>query len=129
MVLQSRQNVGVAVMIGVDEASSEPLLKHLQDVDPTVLTAGSYHVILGIKLAEQLEVKRGDQLRLIVPGVSQLTPMGRIPSQRLFTVAGVFASQGEADNSELLVNQQDAARLMRYPIGNITGWRLYLDSH
>lgn len=129
VVLQSRQNVGVAVMIGVDEASSEPLLKHLQDVDPTVLTAGSYHVILGIKLAEQLEVKRGDQLRLIVPGVSQLTPMGRIPSQRLFTVAGVFASQGEADNSELLVNQQDAARLMRYPIGNITGWRLYLDSH
>lgn len=128
VVLQSRQNVGVAVMIGVDEASSEPLLKHLQDVDPTLLTAGSYHVILGIKLAEQLEVKRGDQLRLIVPGVSQLTPMGRIPSQRLFTVAGVFATQGEADNSELLVNQQDAARLMRYPIGHITGWRLYLDS-
>lgn len=80
-------------MIGVDEASSEPLLKHLQDVDPTVLTAGSYHVILGIKLAEQLEVKRGDQLRLIVPGVSQLTPMGRIPSQRLFTVAGVLLAK------------------------------------
>ena len=128
VILQSRQNVGVAVMIGINDASSEPLLSHLQDVDPTVLTAGSYHVILGIKLAEQLGVKRGDQLRLIVPGVSQLTPMVRIPSQRLFTVAGVFATQGEADNSELLVNQQDAARLLRYPIGNITGWRLYLNA-
>lgn len=128
VILQSRQNVGVAIMIGIDDASSEPLLSHLQDVDPTVLPAGSYHVILGINLAEQLGVKRGDQLRLIVPGVSQLTPMGRIPSQRLFTVAGVFATQGEADNSELLVNQQDAARLLRYPIGNITGWRLYLNA-
>lgn len=128
VILQSRQNVGVAVMIGINDASSEPLLSHLQDVDPTVLTAGSYHVILGIKLAEQLGVKRGDQLRLIVPGVSQLTPMVRIPSQRLFTVAGVFVTQGEADNSELLVNQQDAARLLRYPIGNITGWRLYLNA-
>ncbi|MFS1539369.1 MAG: lipoprotein-releasing ABC transporter permease subunit LolC [Candidatus Phlomobacter fragariae] len=128
VVLQSRQNVGVAVMIGVDEASTEPLLNHLQDVDFKVLASGAYHVILGIKLAEQLEVKRGDQLRLIVPDVSQLTPMGRIPSQRLFTVAGVFATQDEADNRELLVNQQDAARLMRYPIGNITGWRLYLNA-
>lgn len=24
------------------------------------------------------------------------------------------------------MNQEDAARLMRYPAGNITGWRLYL---
>ncbi|MGP1923758.1 MAG: lipoprotein-releasing ABC transporter permease subunit LolC [Arsenophonus sp. NEOnobi-MAG3] len=128
VVLQSRQNMGVAVMIGVDGASPEPLLTHLQDVNSTVLTAGSYHVILGVKLAEELKLKRGDQLRLILPAISQLTPMGRIPSQRLFTVAGFFATQGEADNSELLVNQHDAARLMHYPIGNITGWRLYLNA-
>ncbi|MGP1956369.1 MAG: lipoprotein-releasing ABC transporter permease subunit LolC [Arsenophonus sp. NC-PE1-MAG3] len=128
VVLQSKQNMGLAVMIGVDKTSIEPLLNHLQDVDSSALTAGSYHVILGIKLAEQLKLRRGDKLRLIIPSVSQLTPIGRIPSQRLFTVAGFFATQGEADNSELLVNQLDAARLMRYPIGNITGWRLYLNA-
>ncbi len=128
VILQSRQNIGIAVMIGVDETSSEPLLNHLQDVDSSVLTAGSYHVILGLKLAEQLNLRRGDQLRLIIPAVSELTPIGRIPSQHLFTVAGFFATQGEADNNELLVNQLDAARLMRYPIGNITGWRLYLNA-
>ncbi|MGP1958711.1 MAG: lipoprotein-releasing ABC transporter permease subunit LolC [Arsenophonus sp. NC-CH8-MAG3] len=128
VVLQSMQNMGLAVMIGVNETSTDPLLNHVQDVDSSVLTAGSYHAILGVKLAEQLKLRRGDQLRLIVPAVSQLTPMGRIPSQRLFTVAGFFSTQGEADNSELLVNQLDAARLMRYPIGNITGWRLYLNA-
>ncbi|MGP1953220.1 MAG: lipoprotein-releasing ABC transporter permease subunit LolC [Arsenophonus sp. ET-KM2-MAG3] len=127
IILQSRQNIGVAVMIGVDKKWTEPLLNHLQDIDSSTLIAGSYHVILGIRLAEQLEVKQGDQLRLIVPDVNQLTPIGRIPSQRLFTVVGFFSTKGEADNSELLVNQQDAARLMRYPIGNITGWRLYLN--
>jgi lipoprotein-releasing system permease protein len=26
----------------------------------------------------------------------------------------------------MLVNQQDASRLLRYPAGNITGWRLFL---
>ncbi len=127
VVLQSRKNIVLAVMIGVDKASTEPLLNHLQDINSTVLTAGSYNVILGVKLAEELKLKRGDQLRLILPSVTQLTPIGKIPSQRLFTVAGFFATKGEADNTELLVNQHDAARLMRYPIGNITGWRLYLN--
>ncbi|MGP1930565.1 MAG: lipoprotein-releasing ABC transporter permease subunit LolC [Arsenophonus sp. ET-YP4-MAG3] len=127
IVLQSKQNIGVAVMIGVNEEWTEPLLNHLQNINPSILIAGSYHVILGIKLAEQLKIKQGDQLRLIVPEVNQLTPIGRIPSQRLFTVVGFFCTKGEADNNELLVNQQDAARLMRYPIGNITGWRLYLN--
>lgn len=53
--------------------------------------------------------------------------MGRIPSQRLFTVAGIFQTNGEADASELIVAQDDAARMMRYPSGHITGWRLFLD--
>ena len=53
--------------------------------------------------------------------------MGRIPSQRLFTIIGTFAANSEVDGYQMLVNQQDASRLMRYPAGNITGWRLWLD--
>ncbi|XZQ55245.1 MAG: lipoprotein-releasing ABC transporter permease subunit LolC [Arsenophonus sp.] len=128
VILQSKQNVGIGIMIGVNEVSIEPLLNHLQNINSSVLTTGSYNVILGIKLAEQLMVKRGDQLRLIIPNVTQLTPIGRIPNQRLFTVVGVFSTHGESDNNKLLINQNDAARLLNYPIGNITGWRLYLDA-
>ncbi|MGP1945534.1 MAG: lipoprotein-releasing ABC transporter permease subunit LolC [Arsenophonus sp. ER-QC15-MAG3] len=128
VILQSKQNVGIGIMIGVNEVSIEPLLNHLQNIDSSALSAGSYNVILGIKLAEQLMVKRGDQLRLIIPNVTQLTPIGRIPNQRLFTVVGVFLTHGESDNNKLLINQNDAARLLNYPIGNITGWRLYLDA-
>ena len=53
--------------------------------------------------------------------------MGRIPSQRLFNVIGTFAANSEVDGYEMLVNIEDASRLMRYPAGNITGWRLWLD--
>ncbi|EHD02930.1 Lipoprotein releasing system transmembrane protein LolC [Salmonella enterica subsp. enterica serovar Urbana str. R8-2977] len=63
----------------------------------------------------------------MVPSASQFTPMGRLPSQRLFTVIGTFAANSEVDGYEMLVNIQDASRLMRYPAGNITGWRLWLD--
>lgn len=127
VVLQSARSVAVGVMLGVNPQDPEPLARYLVNVRLDQLQPGGYHVILGEQLASQLGVKRGDQLRLMVPGASQFTPMGRIPSQRLFTVAGTFAANSEVDEYELLANQQDASRLMRYPIGNITGWRLWLD--
>ncbi|CDH35141.1 lipoprotein-releasing ABC transporter permease subunit LolC [Xenorhabdus bovienii] len=127
VVLQSARNVGVGVMLGITPNEYTPLAAHIADIDRTQLQPGRYFVILGEKLAIKLGVKRGDQIRVIVPSASQLTPMGRIPSQRLFTVIGTFFANSEVDDTEMLVNQQDAMRLFRYPIDNITGWRLYLN--
>ncbi len=127
VVLQSRSNVGVGVMLGVNANEKSPLLDNISSGLREDLKPGSYHAILGQRLADNLAIKRGDEIRLIVPGVSQLTPMGRMPSQRLFTVVGFFNTSGEADSTDMVVNQEDAARMMRYPSGNITGWRLFLD--
>ncbi|WP_127959345.1 lipoprotein-releasing ABC transporter permease subunit LolC [Serratia microhaemolytica] len=126
VVLQSARSVAVAVMLGVDPQQKEPLAAHLVNVTQQQLQPSEYNVILGEQLAEQLALKVGDQLRLMVPSASQFTPMGRIPSQRLFTVIGTFRANSEVDSYQLLVNQQDASRLLRYPTGQITGWRLFL---
>ncbi|ELY4320448.1 lipoprotein-releasing ABC transporter permease subunit LolC [Cronobacter turicensis] len=127
VVLQSARSVAVGVMLGIDPAQRDPLTPYLVNVNQQDLTAGKYNIILGEQLAGQLGVKRGDQLRLMVPSASQFTPMGRLPSQRLFTVIGTFAANSEVDGYQMLVNIQDASRLMRYPAGNITGWRLWLN--
>ncbi|OBU07665.1 lipoprotein-releasing ABC transporter permease subunit LolC [Morganella psychrotolerans] len=126
VVLQSRGNVGIATVTGVDPQGTEPLMAHLVNTRASELTAGQYHVVLGEGVAVKMGLKRGDTVRVLVPNVSQLTPMGRIPSQRLFTVAGIFSSGSESDKNQILMNQDDAARLMRYAPGHITGWRLYL---
>ncbi|WP_275556702.1 lipoprotein-releasing ABC transporter permease subunit LolC, partial [Mixta sp. Marseille-Q2659] len=127
VVLQSARSVAVGVMLGVQPDEADPLTPFLVNVQQQALQPGQYNVILGEQLAAQLGVKRGDQLRLMVPSASQFTPMGRLPSQRLFNVVGTFAANSEVDGYQMLVNQQDASRLMRYPAGNITGWRLWLD--
>ncbi|YCH32090.1 lipoprotein-releasing ABC transporter permease subunit LolC [Erwinia sp. D4-22] len=127
VVLQSARSVAVGVMLGVQPDEKDPLTPYLVNVQQQALQSGQYNVILGEQLAAQLGVKRGDQLRLMVPSASQFTPMGRLPSQRLFKVVGTFAANSEVDGYQMLVNQQDASRLMRYPAGNITGWRLWLD--
>ncbi|ELY2786509.1 lipoprotein-releasing ABC transporter permease subunit LolC [Cronobacter sp. 153480017-3] len=127
VVLQSARSVAVGVMLGIDPAQRDPLTPYLVNVNQQALAAGKYNIILGEQLAGQLGVKRGDQLRLMVPSASQFTPMGRLPSQRLFTIIGTFAANSEVDGYQMLVNIQDASRLMRYPAGNITGWRLWLN--
>ncbi|WP_263067670.1 lipoprotein-releasing ABC transporter permease subunit LolC [Enterobacter huaxiensis] len=127
VVLQSARSVAVGVMLGIDPAQNDPLTPYLVNVKQSDLEAGKYNVILGEQLAGQLGVNRGDQLRVMVPSASQFTPMGRLPSQRLFNVIGTFAANSEVDGYQMLVNIQDASRLMRYPAGNITGWRLWLD--
>ncbi|WP_323610513.1 lipoprotein-releasing ABC transporter permease subunit LolC [Pectobacterium versatile] len=127
VVLQSARSVAVGVMLGIDPGEHEPLSRYLVNVKQQKLQSGQYQAILGDKLAAQLGVNAGDHVRMMVTSASQLTPMGRIPSQRIFTVAGIFAANSEVDSYQLLVNQQDASRLMRYPANHITGWRLWLE--
>lgn len=126
-VLQSAHSVAVGVIIGVNPDEKDPLSPYLNGATQQALQPGQYNVILGDQLAGQLGVKRGEKLRIMVPSASQFTPMGRIPSQRVFNVVGTFSANSEVDQYQMLMNQQDASRLMRYPLGNITGWRIYMD--
>ncbi|NJC99700.1 lipoprotein-releasing ABC transporter permease subunit LolC [Candidatus Erwinia dacicola] len=127
VVMQSAASVGIGVMLGINPDEPDPLAPYLYKVRQLQLQPGQYNTIVGAQLAHQLGVQRGDKIRLMVPSATQFTPMGRIPSQRLFTVIGTFAANSDVDVYQILVNQQDASRLMRYPAGNITGWRLWLD--
>ncbi len=126
VVLQSASHIATGVMLGITPEQPEPLADWLIDVYQQQLQPGRYAVIMGEKLANQLDVKVGDRVRLMAHAVSQLTPMGRMPSQRLFNLIGVFAADSEVDSYQLMVNQQDASRLLHYPSGAITGWRLLL---
>ncbi|CAJ0991599.1 lipoprotein-releasing ABC transporter permease subunit LolC [Pantoea sp. Nvir] len=128
VVLQSVHNMSIGVMLGITPEEKDPLTPFLVNTMQNILQPGLYNVILGEQLAIQLGVKQGDKLRLMVPLVSQFTPVGRVPSQRLFKVVGTYATNSEVDRYQIIVNQQDASRLMRYPAGNVTGWRLWLDN-
>lgn len=90
------------------------------------LQAGSYNIIIGRSLANQLDVTIGDKVRVISARGSHFTPLGRMPSQRNFTVAGLFEVGSDVDHQLILMNITDAARLIRIGKNQITGLRLYL---
>lgn len=127
VILQSNHNITMSRLLGVDPQETDPIVPFVYGESLSALEAGQYQVIIGYTLANQLGVEIGDQVRLMVTSTSQITPLGRIPSQRLFTVVGIFMVNNDVDSGQVYTHQQDAARLMHYQPDQITGWRLYLD--
>ena len=101
------------------------LNSHLLSGRLSDLAAGRYRVILGNALAEELGVKVGDRVVLVV-ALGDVTPLGVIPRMRAFEVAGIISvGMYEYDRRIALVAMQDAAKLLRMG-DDVTGIRLNL---
>ena len=113
---------------GIDPAAES----HVVDLRPHLLsgrledlTPGSYRVILGSALAEELGVKVGDRVVLIV-ALGDVTPLGVLPRMRAFDVAGILSvGMYEYDRRIAVMAIQDAAKLLRMG-DEVTGIRLNL---
>ncbi|MEZ5488200.1 MAG: lipoprotein-releasing ABC transporter permease subunit [Steroidobacteraceae bacterium] len=120
--------VGTAVR-GVDPAEERKavgLAQHIRGGQLEDLQPGSWRIILGAALAEELGVEVGGSVVLIAPE-GAATPDGIVPRMRRFTVAGTFESgMYEFDRGLALLNLADAARI--YRLGDrVSGVRLALD--
>ncbi|OZB02714.1 MAG: hypothetical protein B7X54_10765 [Idiomarina sp. 34-48-12] len=103
----------------------QPLRQHLLYGNLSALTEGSYQVILGQALAQQLDVWPGDTIRVIAAAGGVYTPLGLMPAQRQFKVAAIVAMQSEADSHLLVMHGADAARLLRLPPNHVSALRFY----
>jgi len=126
-VIQSPAQLSVGMLIGIQPLDNDPISDHLLSGTLGNLQPGKYRVFLGHTLARNLRVTVGDKVRLMVTSASQFTPLGRIPSQRNFTVAGLFNTGSDVDAQLMIGHMDDVARLMKYRPGTISGWRLFLD--
>ncbi len=91
------------------------------------LQPGKYHIVLGRTLARNLKVRMGDKVRVISTQASQFTPLGRVPSQRNFTVVGFYDTGTDVDEQLFLANIKDVGRLLKRSSAKGYDSRLYLD--
>ena len=57
----------------------------------------NYNIAISRYLSRKLGVGLGDNLRVIMPNASTYTPLGRMPSQRLFKIAAIYETGSEID--------------------------------
>ncbi len=111
-------------MTGI-EASSYNRVSRVEDYLRVGTLAGleekNFTIIIGAKLARQLEVGVGDDLVLMLPN-SQLSIAGAIARQRRFEIVDVFESQSQLDASGVFVSLHSAQLLLRMR-GQIHGFQ------
>ncbi|NAX45178.1 MULTISPECIES: lipoprotein-releasing ABC transporter permease subunit LolC [unclassified Vibrio] len=126
-VVQSSSQLAAGLLVGIEPNQHDPIAAHLIAGQVSALKPGEYQLFLGHSLARALNVTIGDKVRLMVTSASQFTPLGRIPAQRNFTVAGIFNTGSDVDGQLMLTHIKDAARLLRLPSNTVSGWRLFFD--
>jgi lipoprotein-releasing system permease protein len=95
--------------------------------DIKLLQPSEYKILIGDQLANQLNVTIGDKVRITSTRGSRFTPLGQVPSQRNFTVAGLFDVGSDVDSYLILMNVKDAARLIRIQTDQVTDLRFYFN--
>ncbi|GFD94302.1 hypothetical protein KUL156_16180 [Alteromonas sp. KUL156] len=129
-VVQSRSELRGVQIHGIEpEVMLEHTLvaSHMEQGRFSDLAEGSFTAIIGRSLAIKLDARVGDRLRVMVAGASVYTPFGRMPSQRLVTVVGVFDMGSQMDDKVMYMNLHDVNRLMRDPKGTGQSLRLFLN--
>lgn len=126
VIIQSQEGINAGQLLGVTDRLDDPLLEGIIDV-PKLLPEGEYNVIISHRLAQQLKLEIGDQIRLMITENSQYTPFGRVPVQRLFTVSEFYLSHKEGSEYTLFANLNDVGRLLRIESEQVQGVRLFLN--
>jgi lipoprotein-releasing system permease protein len=87
------------------------------------LAAGKFNVVLGVELADALQISIGDKVTVtLAQGI--VTPAGVVPRTKRFTVSGLYrVGMFEYDRRLAFINIQDAQRLYRLRDA-VTGLRL-----
>lgn len=126
-VIQSQSELSAGYMLGILPLSDHSVGPYMIAGRINDLVSGQYNIVIGYRLAKQLNVSIGDTVRLMVTEASMFTPLGRIPSQRNFTVVGLFNTGSDVDAQLMFINMNDAQKLLRYKANQISGWRLYFN--
>ncbi|APD93814.1 ABC transporter substrate-binding protein [Alteromonas mediterranea] len=129
-VVQSRSDLRGVQVHGVEPVvmlEHTLVANHMEQGRFNDLVEGSFSAIIGRALAIKLDARVGDRLRVMVAGASVYTPLGRMPSQRLVTIVGVFDMGSQMDDKVMYMNLKDVNRLMRDPKGDGQSLRLFLN--
>ncbi|KFZ35985.1 ABC transporter substrate-binding protein [Shewanella mangrovi] len=127
--VQSAANIQAVELYGIfpeEDKSLSPLAVNTFNDAFNALQPGKYNVLLGSELARRLNVMSGDKVRLLSGEGVIYSPLGPVPSQRTFTVVGVFEMGSQVDANVAYLHYGDARRLMRKSADDIEDLRLFL---
>lgn len=115
ILLASKSNKSGSLLIGINPenfSQVSELASHVQTGSLAELQSGEFGIVIGVRLADQLQLQMGSYVSVILPDAS-VTPVGVFPRQKRFKVIAIFNTQSELDSRGVYVHINDASRLFR----------------
>lgn len=113
VILQTNQELLGVRLQGIFDGYENAVSQHITQGQLSELSKSTYQLVLSRYLANKLGVGVGDKIRVMLPEVTSYTPLGRVPMQRLFTVAALYQSSSEADMHLAFADGKSLSRLMK----------------
>ena len=129
--VQSRQALRGVQLQGVDPqtmANHSIVSDYMLEGNFERLEEIKFGAIISRALAQELSVNVGDKIRVMAAGASVYTPFGRMPSQRLVTIAALFNLGSQLDDKVIYLRLDDLTRLLRKPKDSPADARLFLNN-
>jgi len=129
--VQSRQALRGVQLQGVDPqtmANHSIVSDYMLEGNFERLEEIKFGAIISRALAQELSVNVGDKIRVMAAGASVYTPFGRMPSQRLVTIAALFNLGSQLDDKVIYLRLDDLTRLLRKPKDSPADVRLFLNN-
>ncbi|AXI01865.1 lipoprotein-releasing ABC transporter permease subunit [Aquirhabdus parva] len=126
--LTAQGQVAGVVISGIEpdlEKNVSIVQNHMTEGSLDALTDGSFGIVIGKTMADNLGLMKGDKVTLVLPEATA-SPAGVVPRFKRFTIVGIFSVGAEMDSSLGYIALNDAAKLLRLPDG-AQGVRLKLD--
>ncbi|WP_063367458.1 lipoprotein-releasing ABC transporter permease subunit [Pseudoalteromonas luteoviolacea] len=90
---------------------------HIESGSVKAMHDKRYQLAISRFLANKLDVSIGDKVRVIFPDITSYTPLGRVPKQRLFSVAAIYNSRSEADTTLAFADGASLMKLLKKQSG------------
>lgn len=129
--VQSRQALRGVQLQGVDPQAMDDhsiVSDYMLEGNFKRLDEVKFSAIISRALAQELSVNTGDEIRVMAAGASVYTPFGRMPSQRLVTIAGIFNLGSQLDDKVIYLRLDDLTKLLRKPKDSPADVRLFLNN-
>lgn len=126
-IIQSGQDLRGVLLQGSFDALPANLQKNIEVGSEQRVIDSRYNLAISRYLSRALRVGLGDQIRITLPNVSTYTPIGRVASQRLFTISAIYRTGSEIDMHTVFTSSDSLQRLMRISDSQALPLKVMLD--
>ncbi|QCI24933.1 FtsX-like permease family protein [Buchnera aphidicola (Rhopalosiphum padi)] len=126
VIIEDKKEINIGEIIGIKTKNKKILENYnIKNVLYT-LNSREYHAIIGKELAKKLHVNINDKIKLIVLPTSKKKFLKNRLNIQLFKITGVFSTNNEIDEYQILINEKNALNFLNYDQSSVTGWRIWL---